>query len=281
MATIVCQGLQSCLESQLVESRTLRLRLSSPKPHFSQSLELALKPCPLDCNTKEVRERRHHDEDKQTSSSSFQKPDMGGWSFLQALPNTSKESMEKENVYVHPLIKRNSSMLSEKSLELCTENLGSESGTIDIIDNSIFSSSLSSLLSESETGNSPTREQQQLQARQLLGAKKANCIRSFPPPLTTISGSESLQVRPHREDGRLIIKAAKVPSRHSHFQADRSEGRLRLRFVEDSASNFDLDEENKATRKEDQFQRPRRCKEGGELENKGLLNWELFWVATS
>ncbi|KAJ6903430.1 hypothetical protein NC651_020805 [Populus alba x Populus x berolinensis] len=29
----------------------------------------------------------------------------------------------------------------------------------------------------------------------------------------------------------------------------------------------------------EEFQRPRRCKEG-EAENKGLLNWEPFWVAT-
>ncbi|KAJ9154348.1 hypothetical protein P3X46_027694 [Hevea brasiliensis] len=351
MSTIVCQGLQSCLESQLVESRTLRLRLSSPKPHFSQSLGLALKPFSLDSNTKELGDRLH-DEDKHISS--IPNPDMGGWSFLQALSNASqcsKESMEKENTYVHPLIKRYPPTLSEKSLELCTENLGSESGT-DSFEKSIFS--LSSF--ESEAGNSPTKEQQK--PRQLLGARKANS-RSFPPPLTTMSGSESLRVRPHREDGRLIIKAVRAPSTHAYFQAERSHGRLRLCFVKDSASNFDSieaasaeeneaiteakndkdeiendvnqderedmeeeDEEEEEEEEEDDFeeqveegneastgkekensgyiekevegnhlnvgaemgmeelQRPSRCKEG-ELENKGLLNWEPFWVAIS
>ncbi|OAY55812.1 protein FANTASTIC FOUR 3 [Manihot esculenta] len=333
MATIVCQGLQSCLESQLVEQRTLRLRLSSPKPHFPQSLELALKPSSFD---------RRQDEDKHISS--VPNPDIGGWSFLQALSNSfqgPKEATEKENIYVHPLMKRNSSKLSEKSLELCTENLGSETG----------SDTISLCLTESEAGNLPTREQQK--PRQLLGDRKANS-RSFPPPLTTMSGSESLRVRPHREDGRLIIKAIKAPSTHTYFQAERSDGRLRLSFVKYSTSNFDSTEigsaeENEASsetknekeeietdvnqeeEEEDEeedddeesdfeeevvkgsvasskegeenggyvekdvegnhlnvgaelgienFQRPRRCKEG-ELENKALLNWEPFLVATS
>ncbi|KAI5580143.1 hypothetical protein BDE02_08G135900 [Populus trichocarpa] len=325
MATMVCQGLQSCLESPIVESRTLRLRLSSPNPNFSQSLELALKPFLLDSDTKEVSDKSHYEEtshkssflhDKHTSSN----PDLGGWSFLQALstsPEGPKESMEKENIYVHPLFNRSSSVLSEKSLELCTENLGSESGS-DIIESSIFS--LSS--SDSRVGNSPAREQQK--SHRLLGAKKANS-RSFPPPLTTMRGSKSLQVRPHREDGRLIIRAVEAPSRHTCLHAERKDGRLRLSFVKDSSSVFDLigvasTEENKGNNKEDEiendmdydvddcdvgegnvasfeeevgsddsdidtepgteeFQRPRRCKEG-EVENKGLLNWEPFWVAT-
>ncbi|KAJ0031971.1 hypothetical protein Pint_13680 [Pistacia integerrima] len=41
---------------------------------------------------------------------------------------------------------------------------------------------------------------------------------------------ESLQVRPHREYGRLIIKATKAPPTRSLFQVERSHGRLRLSF---------------------------------------------------
>ncbi|KAF9677568.1 hypothetical protein SADUNF_Sadunf08G0121300 [Salix dunnii] len=324
MATMVCQGLQSCLESPIVESRTLRLRLSSPHLHFSQSLDFVLKPCLLDSDTKEVCDKSHSEEtrhkssflhDKDTSSN----PDLGGWSFLQALsttPEGPKESMEGENIYVHPLYNRSSSMLSEKSLELCTENLGSESGS-EIIESSIFS--LSS--SDSGVGNSPAREHQK--PHRLLGAKKANS-RSFPPPLTTMRGSKSLQVRPHREDGRLIIRAVEAPSRHTCLHAERKDGRLRLSFVKDSTSDFDFmgvasTKENRGNDKEDEiendmdyvddlddgegnfmpfeeevggddldidtapgmedFQRPRMCKEG-EVENKGLLNWEPFLVAT-
>ncbi|XWS39344.1 hypothetical protein CRYUN_Cryun18bG0044200 [Craigia yunnanensis] len=244
MATIVCrQGLQSCLESQLVEPRALRLTLSSARPHFCQPLELAIKSCCLISNTEEVEEECCYEEvimktdflhDKHTSSN----PDLGGWSFLQALsngPQSSKEIVEKENTYVHPLDKRSLSTLSEKSLELCTENLGNETGC-DILENNIFSWSSS----DSEGGNSPTKRQHK--SCQLLGAKKA-ISRNFPPPLTTIIGSESLQVRPLREDGRLVIIAVKVPSTNTLFQAERSNGRLRLCLFKESIPNFDYEKE--------------------------------------
>ncbi|KAK9288588.1 hypothetical protein L1049_017047 [Liquidambar formosana] len=283
MSTVVCQGFQSCLESQFAEPRTLRLRLASPTPNFSQSLELALKSCMLDSDSKQLRENCHYDDISNSYPADTpiaSNPDLGGWSFIQALSNTSKspqEAMEKEeNSYVHPLVKRSSSSLSDKSLELCTENLGSETGT-DTVDNSIFSYSVS----DSEGGFSPTREQpksrqlwgdnsifsysssdseggfsptrEQPKSRQLWGAKKADS-RKFPPPLTTIRGSNSLYVRPHREDGRLVIKAVKVPSTQSCFQAERSNGRLRLCFTENSTSTFDLEvaaaEENEGTNEE-------------------------------
>ncbi|KAL0457245.1 UNVERIFIED_CONTAM: protein FANTASTIC FOUR 3 [Sesamum latifolium] len=46
-----------------------------------------------------------------------------------------------------------------------------------------------------------------------------------------MSGSSSLQVRRHREDGRLIIEAVEAPFRNSYLQAERSDGRLRLCFL--------------------------------------------------
>jgi hypothetical protein len=66
---------------------------------------------------------------------------------------------------------------------------------------------------------------------------------NFPPPLTTIRGSESLRVRPHREDGRLVIEVTKVPPSTSCFQADRSNGRLRLSFSTNQTTSFDPEEE--------------------------------------
>ncbi|KAJ4833778.1 hypothetical protein Tsubulata_012654 [Turnera subulata] len=245
---MVYRGLPSCLESQFAEQRTLRLRLSSPKPHFSQSLELTLKPGGVldSSDTKESNDKCHHEETTQKAKvfaekiASSTNPHSGDWSFFQTLSNTSQSSketpMEKENTYVHPLVKRSSSRLSEKSLELCTESLGSETGTTDVIETSnlmMSSYSSSSSTSEEAAGNPPTREQHK--TRQLFGAKKASVPRSFPPPLTTMSGSESLQVRPHREDGRLIIKAVKTPSSRTYFQAERSNGRLRLCLIKDSS----------------------------------------------
>ncbi|KAB1227799.1 Protein FANTASTIC FOUR 3 [Morella rubra] len=157
-----------------------------------------------------------------------------------AVQGGSKEAMEKENIYVHPLVKRSSS--SEKSLELCTENLGNETGT-GINEDSIF------LLpsSDSKDGNFRTREQ--TKSRQLFETKKANPP-NFPSSLTTISGSESPLFRPHRENGRLIINAVKAPATQSYFQAERSHGRLRLCFLKTCTPSVDSeeakDEENEA-----------------------------------
>ncbi|XP_044487625.1 protein FANTASTIC FOUR 3-like [Mangifera indica] len=211
MATIVCQGLLPDLESQVVlEPRTtLRFRPCSPK-----ALEFTFKS------------------------------DLGRWSFLQAISNGSRENIDKENTaYVHPQEKLSMSSLSEKSLKLCTESLGSETGT-DLIEDDMDSLSSSS----SSSCCSPT------------GAKTASA-RNFPPPLTTISGLERLQVKPHREDGRLIVKATKSASTGSLFQAERSHGRLRLSFFytpffdseEEEIENGYLDEEEEREAEEEKM----------------------------
>ncbi|KAL5182188.1 Protein FANTASTIC FOUR 3 [Glycine soja] len=116
--------------------------------------------------------------------------------------------------------------LSPKSLELCTENLGNETGCDDIITETGIE-----LLSSSSS--SSTREQKSRKARE--------AARSFPPPLTTIRGSESIRVRPHREGGRLVLQLTKVPS---CFQAQRSPGRLRLCFWTDIQTQEHEDEED-------------------------------------
>jgi hypothetical protein len=151
--------------------------------------------------------------------------DNSHYSFLQNICPDLKTKDEEEHdtikPYVHPsmAIKRS---LSEKSLEICTENLGSENGSDDhhVFDEIIFSNS--------------NFEQQ---PRVAVNKKLTRSVTDFPPPLTTISGSSplgSIFVRSHREDGRLIVEAVKVPSpRPSVFKAERSEGRLRLCFNED------------------------------------------------
>lgn len=127
--------------------------------------------------------------------------------------------------------------LSDKSLELCTENLGSESGS-DTSENSIFSLEL-----ESEK-MSFSSYQRNLNSRPLKALKKKN-PRDFPPPLTTIRGSNSLQVRPHREEGRLVMKAVHAPTSGSYFQAERSQGRLRLSIDKNFDHKFDkMENEN-------------------------------------
>ncbi|KAL2324367.1 hypothetical protein Fmac_023425 [Flemingia macrophylla] len=286
MTTIVCH-----------ESRALKLRLPSSKPTPPQFIDLAFKSCSWESNQTTTKPRI--EENKLTTPT---------WSFIEALSNVAKDPTQRETTYVHPQQKRSSALLSPRSLELCTENLGSESGT-DIAGNSI------DMLS-----SATTREQSQIQPRQASKAKTQN----FPPPLTTIRGSESLRVRPHREDGRLVIEVTKVPPSASCFQAQRNHGRLRLCFLtnpsfdpkeeDDVQDNEPLanEDENEPLANENEneseseiiqqikqdeeeeeeeciacgcdesnnYYMPRRCKEGGDHENSEylLLNWS---VATS
>ncbi|WMV10453.1 hypothetical protein MTR67_003838 [Solanum verrucosum] len=193
MSTIVYQDiLQSCFESQIIETTTLKLKIPS-------SIEFVPN---LDC------------------------ADGGGWSSLQNLSNISKESGIKCSY---------SSRLSEKSLQLCTESLGSETGT-DIIDTNILS--FSSSYSRIEQSNCKVNKRR----------SNSSINKKFPPPLTTIRGLNSIQFKPHREDGRLIIKAIEAPLTHNYLQAERSNGRLRLCFYKNeisasTSSNYDENEE--------------------------------------
>ncbi|GMI71926.1 hypothetical protein HRI_000861900 [Hibiscus trionum] len=212
MATIVYhhQGLQSCLELQSVEPRTLRLTLSSSRPHSA--------PPPHELVTE--------------SSPHHSNPEPGGWTLLQALFDGPR--LSNETTYVLPLFKPSFSALSDKSLELCTENLGSETGSDDFLndDDDIFSLSSSS---NPQSRDPPTWKQHK--SLRVSDGKKA-IGGDFPPPLTTISGTESVRLLPYRENGRLVITAEKGLYNNSIFQTERSNGRLRLCILKEE------DEEN-------------------------------------
>ncbi|XP_027913084.1 protein FANTASTIC FOUR 3-like [Vigna unguiculata] len=185
MAATLCH---SYMESQLMESTIHRLMLSSPKPvpPPQKSIDLPFK----------------------SNNQAY-----ANWTNIQALSTAPKE-ITSVDTYLKP----SSLRLSPKSLELCTENLGNETGS-DIIESGIeLLSSHSSECGEGEVGVAMIREKQKRKARE---------GRSFPPPLTTITGSETIRVRPHREGGRLVLQLTKVPS---SFRAERSPGRLRLCF---------------------------------------------------
>ncbi|KAJ0243851.1 Protein FANTASTIC FOUR 3 [Hirschfeldia incana] len=284
MGTVVYQqGFQS---SQLDEPRALKLRLSSPNPHFSQPFGLALKSHFLDSFNAE--DTRNFKDDKPAASV----PESSGWSFLQSLSSGSSASSEKEKTYVQ----RPSSCrtLSDESLALCTENLGSETGS-DVTDvEDLFLLSFCGVQTK-KLGATTT------ETRTTLKSRKENVSPSdLPPPLTSMRGSQCIQMRPHREDGRLVMTATKAPLRNMCFQADRSNGRLRLSILRDSdetvedeeetTEHEEIDEEEDEEEEEEDvlyngevketIERSRRCVEG-DRENRGLLNWESFYVATS
>ncbi|XP_031499073.1 protein FAF-like, chloroplastic [Nymphaea colorata] len=174
------------------------------------------------------------------------------WNLIQS----QKPAIPTAQPYVHPLVRRSSSSLSSKSLELCTESLGSETGSEFCFSPpsptaSFFSSlppSPSSEAMEEEGGGEEGLdflfggEADRRKGNQEIDEEKwfnYNCTisrrspaRSFPPPLPSISRRDGprLHMKPHRQDGRLVLQAVALPS-HNYLQAQRQGGRLLLSFI--------------------------------------------------
>ncbi|PPE00036.1 hypothetical protein GOBAR_DD02928 [Gossypium barbadense] len=108
---------------------------------------------------------------------------------------------------------------------MCTERLGSETGS-DVSDISL----LSLQTGVYNPSNSKPRESSL--------KRKTSRINTFPPPLTSITGSNGVQVKSHREGSRLVLQAVTIPPCHTYFHAERSEGRLRLSLFKDVTDGF-------------------------------------------
>ncbi|CAN6809525.1 unnamed protein product [Brassica oleracea] len=281
MATVVYQGFQSHFESQHFEPRALRLRLSSPNNSHSST---PLKSHFLDSS---ITPQDNISTTKATSKTE-------SWSFLESISNSSSDDKDKKTLlppYVHTPSSRRT--LSDESLALCTESLGSETGSDVSNDQDLFS--VTSELQTTETRTTTTRTSRQ--------ARKRNMMASLPPPLTSMRGLDGIQVKSHRENGRLVMTAMKPLPRNRCLQ-DRSYGCVRLAILIDSNGHIetetregeeetveimrDSEEEIPQYEEEEEVevkvikntQRSNRCHEG-DLENKGFLNWESFCVATS
>ncbi|CAL9066930.1 unnamed protein product [Musa banksii] len=185
------------------------------------------------------------------------------WSAIQAQKAANPVASDAPAPYVHPLVRRSSSSLSQKSLEICTESLGSETGSDD------FSSFLDELdrdysldigaekeeanhdmhdklivmeeggvrfrKKETEEVQVPLRKGKELTSVNYhCSVSRQSHLRSFPPPLPSISrrdGVPCLHMRPHRREGRLLVEAVPVPSQN-YFHAQRGDGRLLLSFID-------------------------------------------------
>lgn len=314
MSTSICQGLQSCLQPGVIEPRVLRLKLALPNSNLSLSTPWN-KPDKLEGQDHHQNDdiNEFHDVNKKKIKKGVDKNDNNddmmkndGLSFLQAL--TAKNDTGTEYVYVHPMVKRSASMLSAKSLEMCTESLGSETGS----DTGDSSGDEMSMLSAAATATVTARQRPGAREVVLSPPKRLSCSRSFPPPLNSVSGSAGFHVRPHREDGRLVLKAVAVASSSGLFHAERADGRLTLRLMnnfnpkneeeeddeeeeveseiesEEAYEEEDDDEEGNGEEEEteevkmeaEKIQRPSRCKEDGHGKNNVLMNWEQLLVAT-
>ncbi|XP_077247335.1 protein FANTASTIC FOUR 3-like [Tasmannia lanceolata] len=347
MSSTVCQGLQSCLESRLVEQRALVLKLVPPRPQIFKEPKT---PTPRDeekCNQNDKQndsgasrhitkingqDRQNLDRASPLKQFASKEDQVSTWNSIQSL-GTNLEP--KQSLYTPSLSNRSSLTLNNKSLELCTENLGCETGT-DITQSSPFSSSssCSSLSSSSyscgEALVGGTRGERRVRKKEhQIPMYKRDNNKSFPPPLTSLAGQDCIHVRSHRENGRLVLRTITLPSSQTCFKAERSEGRLTLRFSnqystttheeEQVYNDVDVGEKEREEQEQEQeeeeheeekgnddlgrgrddgedmngneingggemgiekFQRPSRCKEGGQR-NKEILIWEPLWVASS
>ncbi|KAK6926506.1 Fantastic Four domain [Dillenia turbinata] len=168
--------------------------------------------------------------------------------------NNNNKSALNSALYVHPLVKRSASTLSEKSLEICTESLGSETGSDG------FSSYPSSEAGEVEEDREDEHEQQQQPKEkeyyQVFDTQEFEIVkynyppsrksppRSFPPPIPSLSTRDgpSVHIRSRRENGRLVLEAVSVPSTNC-FRAERQDGRLLLTFINNPHPEEEEEEE--------------------------------------
>ncbi|KAJ0971622.1 hypothetical protein J5N97_019581 [Dioscorea zingiberensis] len=161
--------------------------------------------------------------------------------------------LKSEKTAAEPLY-RSLSSLSPKSLQVCTESLGSETGSDIFFDETDYfstSSSSSSSSSFSSDVSDVSEEEEEVEEMTSDGSKgkhltvnyhcsisKKSPTRLFPPPLPSISRRDGtcLSMRTHRRDGRLVVEAVPVPSQN-YLHAERHGGRLLLSFIHSSSSS--------------------------------------------
>lgn len=167
------------------------------------------------------------------------------WSAIVSQKADEDSSKPLPPPYIHPLVKRSASSLSEKSLEVCTESLGSETGSDG------FSSYPPSETGDVEEDKEEEEEEEPQQLQEDLkvdtqsfgreewrvgkyhyASSKKSQPKSFPPPLPSLSRQDgaSLRMQSRRDNGRLVLKAVSVRPQN-HFHAQRQDGRLVLTFV--------------------------------------------------
>ncbi|CAL4926889.1 unnamed protein product [Urochloa decumbens] len=176
------------------------------------------------------------------------------WDAIQQQADANKEPAKTQQAppyskpYVHPLVRRSSSLMSQKSLEVCTESLGNETGSSDFTsflddDMACLFGSAPPAAEEPFWQHDAARDlDEEAEESEEKGLAAVNYHRSsartaprraFPPPLPSMSRRDGpcLQMRPRRQDGRLVVEAVAVRPR-GYLHARRQGGRLCLAFVE-------------------------------------------------
>ncbi|KAK4358529.1 hypothetical protein RND71_020758 [Anisodus tanguticus] len=148
-------------------------------------------------------------------------------SILSSKHEDSTNKLISTSPYVHPLDKRSTSSLSEKSLEICTESLGSETGS----GSGCFSSSPTS----DNVSHVSESTENFLVVKYNYSKRLLSSPEPFPPSLP------SVHVQSHRQNGRLTLEAVSVPHKNS-LHAQRLDDHLLLTFT--NRNDFELEMEN-------------------------------------
>ncbi|KAF7052246.1 hypothetical protein CFC21_060365 [Triticum aestivum] len=160
------------------------------------------------------------------------------WNAIQAGVDSKVAAAKKP--YVSPRVRRS---MSQKSLEVCTESLGCETGSGDFDMSCLFGSPLPTAPVEAEESFwESSAAQESYPADDLVAVNyhssggRRSPRRSFPPPLPSMSSRDGpcLKMCSRRQDGRLVVEAVVVRPR-GYLQANRQGGRLCLSFIECSA----------------------------------------------
>ncbi|XP_076939795.1 protein FAF-like, chloroplastic [Bidens hawaiensis] len=234
------QGIVSILRSDNPEKttkaaslrRTLSADMSSKRwlptlKKIASSEHIAVDPSSYESNEEEC--------DQVNEKSNGQNPSqMDIWTAIMS----QKKQDESDKIpppYVHPLVKKSASSLSEKSLKICTESLGSETGS------DVFSPS-----SEKSGDDDQQEEKEKQKYKEEVKVVKSACLttkkaqqakaRAFPPPLQSLAAARaegpSLHMHSRRVDGRLVVDAVSV-LQQKYFDAQRQDGRFLLTLIKD------------------------------------------------
>jgi hypothetical protein len=176
------------------------------------------------------------------------------WSAIQTnIDDSTTKPLPTPAKASYPMPPRRS--MSNESLDLCTESLGSETGTHgDFLDQAAVMACLYQTTDDSSPALSDSfpppalQEEEEGQDETAAGEltevqyHRARPQRAFPPPLPSMSrrrgdgAGPCLRMLPHRRDGRLVVEAVAVKPQ-GYLHARRQGGRLRLCFVDCASSS--------------------------------------------
>ncbi|KQK13573.1 protein FAF-like, chloroplastic [Brachypodium distachyon] len=180
------------------------------------------------------------------------------WNAIQADVDNKASDHGAKKASSKPYVRRSSSssrLMSQRSLEICTESLGCETGSGDFTDMSCLfapqplpptaaaeaeesfwqhpGAAQDNYYSGEEQWGRKDEVVSSVNYHRPTGTRSRSPRRSFPPPLPSMSSRDGpcLKMCPRRQDGRLVVEAVVVRPR-GYLEASHQGGRLRLSFIE-------------------------------------------------